>query len=239
MSDTSEPNTSYHHGDLPTALLRAVDEIVTEDGVGAVSIRAVARRAGVSHAAPAHHFGDRGGLLAAYAADGFVKLRDVMLEAHAALPEGASAADALRAMGEGYVAFGITHRGVYNTMFRPELVDCTVPRLVHAGGCAYGVLLSTTRTCLDDRASDEDVLAVAMMAWSSIHGFLSLQLDLPTIEVEHLPEVDPLLEPVLDLVMAGMAAHPRWVGHEIPATAVPADFGDPLVALEPVDAIVG
>lgn len=231
-------DASYHHGDLPTALLRAVDEIVTEDGVGAVSIRAVARRAGVSHAAPAHHFGDRGGLLAAYAADGFIKLREVMREAHAAVPAGASAADALRAMGEGYVAFGATHRGLYNTMFRPELVDCTVPRLVQASGRAYGALMATTRTCLDEQASDEDVLAVAMMAWSSIHGFLSLQLDLPTVEVEHLPEVDPLFEPVLDLVMAGMAAHPRWVGHDVPATAVPADFSDPLVPLEPVDAIV-
>lgn len=233
MPDTSAPDTSYHHGDLPAALLQAVDEIVSEDGVGAVSIRAVARRAGVSHAAPAHHFGDRGGLLAAYAARGFIELREVLLETHEALPKGATAADALRAMGEGYVAFGLTHRGLYNTMFRPELVDCTVPRLVRASARAYGVLMATTRTCLDERATDEDVLAVAMLAWSAIHGFLSLQLDLPTVEVEHLPDVAPLLEPVMDLAMAGMAAHPRWVGGEVPATAVPTDFGDPLVVAEP------
>lgn len=230
----------YHHGDLPAALLRAVDEIIAEDGVGAVSIRAVARRAGVSHAAPSHHFGDRAGLLAAYAADGFVQLRDAMVAAFDRLPDGASGLTALRAIGEAYVAFGMGRPGVYNAMFRPEQMDCTAPRLVHAGGCAFAVLLATCRTCLDEDATDDDVLAVSMAAWSGVHGFVSLQVDLPSAEVNHLPEVHPLLGPVLDLAMAGLAAHPRWIGDDVPATAVPAGFADPLVPVDDVaEALAG
>lgn len=225
----------YHHGDLPTTLLRAVGQIIAEEGVGGVSVRAVARRAGVSHAAPAHHFGDRGGLLAAYAADSFVRLRRVMEEAVAAVPATGTAADALRAMGRAYIAFGGRHPGAYNVMFRPELVDCAAPPLVHAGGCAYAALLATTRACLDAEAGDEDVLVVAMTAWSGIHGFLSLQLDMPSAEVDHLPEVNPLQDPVMDLMLAGMAAHPRWVGDRVPVGAIPADLTDPLVPVDPAD----
>lgn len=228
--------TSYHHGDLPRALVAAVRDIVAEDGVSAVTVRAVARRAGVSHAAPAHHFGDRAGLLAAYAADSFERLRDAMVEAYATLPDGSSAADAMAAMGRAYLAFGLGEPGAYNVMFRPELVDCTEPVLVHAGGCAYAVLLATTRACLDEQATDEDVVVVATTAWAGIHGYLSLRLDLPTAEVDHLPEIDPLLEHVMALSLAGLASHPRWIGHDVPASAIPADLTDPLVPDEPVAA---
>ena len=72
----TNPTGAYHHGNLPEALLVAVDEIVIAQGLGNVSLRAVARRAGVSHSAPAHHFGDKDGLLAAYAAQGFSMLAD-------------------------------------------------------------------------------------------------------------------------------------------------------------------
>ena len=64
----------YHHGDLRRALLAAVDEIVQELGVEGLSLRECARRAGVSHGAPAHHFGDKRGMLTEYATDGFEKL---------------------------------------------------------------------------------------------------------------------------------------------------------------------
>ena len=69
---------AYHHGDLPAALLAAVREAITDNGVSGVSLRDVARRAGVSHSAPAHHFGSKAGLLMAFAAEGFRLLAQAM-----------------------------------------------------------------------------------------------------------------------------------------------------------------
>lgn len=220
----------YHHGDLPRALLVAVDEIVAEEGVGAVSLRAVARRAGVSHAAPAHHFGDRGGLLAAYAADGYRRFTTGIREARTALPEGATAADALTAMGYGYVAFGLAEPGRYNVMFRPELVDCADPQLVEEGGGAYAALIAMCRACLAPQTPDDDVVGVAISAWATVHGFVSLALDSPQSEVDHLPEVAPLLDRVMATFLAGLRANPLWVGDDVPASAIPADLSDPLVS---------
>lgn len=219
---------SYHHGDLPAALLRAVGALVEEGGVNAVSVRAVARRAGVSHAAPAHHFGDRGGLLAAYAAQGFDAFHDEITAALAALPEEATAADALRAMGEAYLRFGFEHRGLYAVMFRKELVDCEDPGLIASGSRAFAALLATARACLAEGTDDEEILHLAMGAWSMVHGFVSLHNDMPA-ESPTLPALRPLADGVLDLLGAAARSHPRWIGHDVPAATIPADLRDPLV----------
>ena len=224
-----EADAPYHHGDLPAALLRAVDEIVAEEGVGGVSLRGVARRAGVSHAAPAHHFGDRGGLLAAYAADGFDALTARMDAARRALPDGATVTDAMAAMGRAYVAFGVEERGYYEVMWRKELLDCEMPRLVTSGGCSYAALLATVRAGLTRDATDDDVTAVAMTAWATVHGFVSLVIGMPTAEIEHLPDPGPLLEPVMHLLLNGLRSHPRWQGDDVLAAAIPDDLADPLV----------
>ena len=71
-----QPRPPYHHGDLARVLLKSADEIIEAEGLEAFTLRSCARRAGVSHAAPAHHFGDRAGLLSAYAASVF---RDLTL----------------------------------------------------------------------------------------------------------------------------------------------------------------
>ena len=73
----------YHHGDLRNSLLRAVEDIILEKSVAELSLREAARRAGVSHSAPAHHFGDKNGLLAAFAEEGFVGLAAEMQRAAA------------------------------------------------------------------------------------------------------------------------------------------------------------
>lgn len=220
---------SYHHGDLPAALLAAVGELVEDGGVNAVSVRAVARRAGVSHAAPAHHFGDRGGLLAAYAAQGFDAFRERFVEALADLPPDASVADAARAIGEAYLHFGFAQRAWYQVMFRPEMVDCEDPVLVESGGRAFASLLALHRACLAPEASDAQVLQVAVAAWSMVHGFVSLHNDMPA-EQEHKPEMLPLAGGVLELLQSGLRSHPLWVGDDEPASRIPADLSDPLVA---------
>lgn len=220
---------SYHHGDLPSALLRAVGELVTEGGVAAVSVRAVARRAGVSHAAPAHHFGDRGGLLAAYATQGFDALQARFLAAMDELDDDAPAAAAVRAMGASYLGFGFEEPGWFTVMFRKELVDCEDPALVASGGRAFGAVLAVHRACLDDAATDDDVVQLAMAAWSIVHGFVSLHNDMPT--EGQVPAVLPYADAVLDLFLAGARAHPHWIGDDVPANRIPADLHDPLAAV--------
>jgi AcrR family transcriptional regulator len=160
----------YHHGDLPAALLAAVDEIVRAEGVAAVSIREAARRAGVSNAAPRHHFGDKAGLLSAYATRGFEQLADRL--AAVQVQE-----ELLLARGLAYVRFALDEPGMFAVMFRPELLRGDDPGLARAGHTAYQPLLEAVqalRPDLDPDAPDHQHAAVG--AWSQVHGFATLWL---------------------------------------------------------------
>ena len=115
----------YHHGDLRRALLAAAVEAIDEVGPTAMSLRDVARRAGVSHAAPAHHFGDKAGLLTALAAEGFRRLADE-------LDRTARETGSFLEVGVAYVRFAVTHPAHFAVMFRPDLHDTDDPELVEA-----------------------------------------------------------------------------------------------------------
>src|SRR5262245_25989316 len=101
----------YHHGDLRAALIVAATELLREHGLEAFTLRECARRAGVSHAAPAHHFGDARGLLTACAAAGFEHLADAM--EHGAGSAGSDAQARLRAVGAGYIGFALENRALF------------------------------------------------------------------------------------------------------------------------------
>lgn len=165
---------TYHHGDLPAALLDAVDALVREQGLGAVTLRAAARRAGVSHAAPAHHFGDKAGLLTAYATQGFTALRDRL---RAAREQRRSEAD-LIAIGLAYVGFAVDEPGRFRAMFRPELVHADEPAYRDSREAAFGVLLASVAEVRSDLAQgDPELLSAATGAWSIVHGFATLWQD--------------------------------------------------------------
>src|SRR5215212_7072456 len=119
--------------DLRAALLRATAEVVATSGVDEVSIRALARAAGVSHAAHRHHFASRTGLLTALAAEGHHLLADAL--------EQAARTDFL-AVGVAYVAFARGHPGHFAVMFAPGLLDEGDPALVEARGRTFAVLTS-------------------------------------------------------------------------------------------------
>src|SRR5438046_4544723 len=104
----------YHHGDLRPALLRAAVETIGETGAAAMSLREVARRAGVTHAAATYHFGDRAGLLTAVAAEGYRLLA-------AALRGAQETRGSFLEVGVAYVRFAVTHRAHFEVMYRPEL----------------------------------------------------------------------------------------------------------------------
>jgi AcrR family transcriptional regulator len=164
----TEPKPSsrrpYHHGDLRRAVLTAALDVIAADGPSALSLRDLARRAGVSHAAPAHHFKDRTGLLTAIAAEGFGLLAATIGEA----------AD-LRDAGVRYVRFAREHPAHFQVMFAPELLRPDDLELITARALATDALrgaVSVVRS--EDFGIDTRLAGVA--AWSLAHGFATLLL---------------------------------------------------------------
>ncbi|MFB8118850.1 TetR/AcrR family transcriptional regulator [Streptomyces sp. NPDC055962] len=155
---------TYHHGDLRRAVLTAALDVIGTDGPDALSLRDLARRAGVSHAAPAHHFKDRTGLLTAVAAEGYALFADALADA----PD-------LRERGVAYVRFATGHPAHFQVMFRPELHRTGDPELLAAKARATEALRAGIDGLSDaDRGGDPRLAGVA--AWSLAHGFATLLL---------------------------------------------------------------
>lgn len=166
----------YHHGDLKTALIRAADEILAEHGLEGFSLRAAARRAGVSAAAPAHHFGDTAGLLSEVAVLGFEELaKNLQVRASQATPM-----QRLRLQGRGYVHFAMTYPGRFQLMFRRELLNPDHAALQEAGARALAQLEGTIRAIRSipvGQPLDPQARAALLATWSTVHGFAHLALD--------------------------------------------------------------
>ncbi len=157
---------SYHHGDLKAVILAEAADLVAERGADGLSLRELARAAGVSHAAPAHHFTDRRGLFTALAAEGWRLLAVALKDAR---PEFIDAALA-------YVRFALDHPGHYAVMFDRSLTEQDDPDLVAAVGAA-GTELARGVGTLDDPRATADPEAAALAAWSLVHGFSLLWLN--------------------------------------------------------------
>ncbi|MFI7575148.1 TetR/AcrR family transcriptional regulator [Micromonospora sp. NPDC049497] len=162
----SSGTRGYHHGDLRRALLAAAVEAIGEAGPGALSLRDLARRAGVSHAAPAHHFGDKAGLLTAVAAQGFDLLADALRAADGGLLE----------VGVAYVGFAVEHRAHFEVMFRSDLLRADDPELLAAQERSGAALHASVAGLPADRPTASDPQGDALAAWSIVHGFATLWL---------------------------------------------------------------
>jgi AcrR family transcriptional regulator len=158
----------YHHGDLPRVLLDAAIQAIAEVGPAAVSLRDLARRAGVSHAAPAYHFGDKAGLLTAVAADGFERLAATLRQAY-------QTTGSFLEVGVAYVRFAVTHRAHFEVMFRPELYRPDDPDLVRAREAARSLLYPPAAAVANN--PDGDQVRAAVAAWSLVHGLATLWLN--------------------------------------------------------------
>ncbi len=168
----------YHHGDLRHALLLAAEKILDREGLPALTLRAVAREAGVSHAAPAHHFGDLAGLCSELAAVGFHRFNEAMQQAST---EASTPAEQALARGHAYVAYARAHPGLYQLMFRTDRMDLQHPALNAAASLAFSALARNVGTVRNEPI-DEDALSLAQAAaiaqvWSTMHGFTMLLLD--------------------------------------------------------------
>ena len=166
--------SSYHHGALRDALLEAAERVLERDGLRGLTLRAVAREAGVSHAAPTHHFGDLSGLVSELAAIGFRQFQAAMAAASApGAPPMASA--------KAYVAYAQAHPGMYGLMFRSERLDYSRPSLHEAAEASFAGLAGTVgarrREEIAKDALTLDQAAAIAQAWSLVHGFTMLLLD--------------------------------------------------------------
>lgn len=169
----TEPAKPYHHGQLDRAGIDGAVEEVETVGVAAVSMRRIARRAGVSHAALAYKFGDKAGIFTAVATEGF-RLAAEMIGAAADGPDGFVRG------GENYIAFALTHHGYFEVMFRPNLYRTDDPDLVAAKAAAFEVMYGSARVSLEAHrrgtVSDEEVEGLVLAGWSASHGFATLAL---------------------------------------------------------------
>jgi len=170
----SRCGVAKRESDLPAALLRAVDGAVREGGASALSLRDVARRAGVSHAAPAYHFGSKAGLLTAFAVQGYRRLAESVLRelVRVAPSDGPTT---LAAVGRGYVRFAVSEPAQFEVMFRFDALEADAPELVQATDAAYSLLSATIERCrLEGSLGGLDPMLVGVSAWSTVHGLASL-----------------------------------------------------------------
>lgn len=183
----SGEDRAYHHGDLRSALIGGTEDIIAERGIEGFSLREAARRAGVSAAAPAHHFGDARGLLTAVAARAFDDLAEAMKAASDAA--GGDASDKNVAIGQAYIRFALDHRARFDLMFRKALLDPDSTAMHEAGMRCFAVLTDALGC---DPETDPMAEARAIAAWSLVHGLARLKLDGMLLE-----EGDPAFVPMV------------------------------------------
>lgn len=157
----------YHHGDLRAALLEAGEAELAERGIEAFSLRGVARRAGVSHAAPAHHFGDAGGLLTALATEAFRRFVQRQQRRQSKAPT--DPLSQLVAAGQGYIDFALEHPALFRLMFSSGRPSFDAPELVEAANAAFDKLERDVKALRPDMT-----IADVQIVWSLTHGLADL-----------------------------------------------------------------
>ncbi|WP_454645835.1 TetR/AcrR family transcriptional regulator [Bradyrhizobium liaoningense] len=203
----AKTETPYHHGALREALLQAAERVLERDGLAGLTLRAVAREAGVSHAAPTHHFGDLTGLLSELAAVGFRQFRAAM---SSACDAAATPLEQALARPKAYVGYAQAHPGMYGIMFRTERLDYSRPSLHEAAEAAFAGLANAVGMIRQEQISENALTlnqgAAIARAWAMVHGFTMLLLDGRLKDIlERLPEgttAERLLEAMLTTPVA-------------------------------------
>ncbi|KND55224.1 Transcriptional regulator, TetR family [Candidatus Paraburkholderia kirkii] len=167
---------------MPQALLAAAEVVLEREGIGGLTLRAIAREAGVSHTAPQHHFGDTAGVLSELAATGFTRL-SASIAAHAEGAQGT--AERRKAIARGYIAFAKQNPDLMRLMSRGEMFDSNRPSLIDArkaaGLALAGVFDEEPATAPSGKeafGSMDATRAVALTAaWAYVHGLALLLID--------------------------------------------------------------
>ena len=188
MKTRSDGERPYHHGNVTREIVGAALEMIGTDGVGGLSLRALARRVGVTHGAVLHHFGDKAGVLTAVAAEGYRILGDYLQAA----AEHGDFGD----VGVAYVRFAAAHPSHFDVMFRPDVFHGDDHDLNEARARAAEILYGSARGVRD--AAGGDPVRAGIAGWAYVHGIATLWRDgnLPpphTDPVALAEELTPLL----------------------------------------------
>lgn len=196
--------SAYHHGDLRQALIDGAISLIAEQDVSSLSLREVARRVGVSHAAPYRHFQDKESLLAAVAEEGFIGLTEAMNRAIEQAPD--DTLKRLEATGVAYVEFAVAHPSHYRVMFGSYQGE-QVPQKerAQAGWQAFQVLFNAIeagQSAGTVRAGD--TMQLGWVAWSTVHGLAMLLID-GRLPVSQPQDMKALSEFVTRTLISGLA----------------------------------
>jgi AcrR family transcriptional regulator len=168
--------STYHHGDLRAALIKAADDIIAKGGIEAFSLRAAAQRAGVSPGAPAHHFGSAKGLLTEVALLAFERLSQYIEE----VGHSDDVVADVRAVSLAFVTFAVDHPGHFRLMFRNDLVNRADPRYPEISmkpGRRLGLAVLAYRGKSDVDLDRFEDAADMLCGMSTLHGLAHLVLE--------------------------------------------------------------
>lgn len=200
----AKAQSSYHHGDLRSAILEAALEIINERGPQALSIREVARRTNVSHNAPYGHFASKDALIIAVVERGFALLQETVERLKAASEPDVTSQFA--ATGIAYVEFAFKYPAYYRVMFSGDLLTMSQP-LQQTSETMFQTLVNDIEDCRKIgivRDGDSRMMAAAL--WSTLHGFISLANEnrLPFSELG--PSMEAARDQVLGYIFVGIGA---------------------------------
>jgi AcrR family transcriptional regulator len=205
----TDGDAPYHHGSLHDALLKAAERVLERDGLAGLTLRAVARAAGVSHAAPTHHFGDLTGLVSELAAIGFRQFNAAMVVAGST---GGSGLEKAMARAKAYVGYAQAHPGMYGLMFRTERLDMKRPSLHEAAEASFaglaGAIGASRQEQISEAALSLDQAAAIARAWSLVHGFTMLLLDGRLADILRRLPKGTSAEMLLDAMLRSTVARP-------------------------------
>jgi AcrR family transcriptional regulator len=195
----AKPN--YHHGDLRSALLEAALNVINESGPQQLTIREVARRAGVSHTAPYRHFADMDELIRAVVEQSFELMQQTLRDRKAAAPQ--DPLNQFAASGQAYIDFGLQYPAYYRVMYSGDLLSSTGQQsLQHTSSDTFSEMVRDMETCQKLnilRPGDPAKQALAII--STVHGFVTLVND---NRVDALLGEDFDVEEARDSVMAAI-----------------------------------
>lgn len=169
------PDKTYHHGNLAADLLQAAERELVLNGIESLSLRAVAKRAGVSHAAPAHHFRGARGLLTALAAKGYERLIEAQEERQSRMESDPESQ--LLAIGLGYLDFADANPELFRLMFSSGKPDRSDPHFDTAAQAAFGKLVEGVRKVMNaDPLTHPEAMTQVAASWSMVHGLADLMI---------------------------------------------------------------
>lgn len=199
-----EAARSYHHGDLRRAILESTLEIIDNQGLEAVSLRAVARRLKVSEAAPYHHFSGKQELLAVLAADAYRSFGERLTRAVGSAADDPFAR--LGALARAYIEYGLESRGRYRLMFGNHMVDLGEYEDVEVAGRPTRTILErVVAGCVGSATVDAAV--IENISWSLCHGLTSLIGESEIVFEGESGDGDRLVEAGISILIAGIRAH--------------------------------